>query len=454
MVRKIVSGLALITLLVGMLALTLESQLTKTEEPPIEIWEDYTLDRDITFAGHGFIVKADGVTLDLNGHTVTGSDEGLEPTCGVDLSEVNMVTVKNGRILNFSRGICVTFSHNNTITGNTLTNNTRSGMLVSFSDNNTITENTLTTNKEWGMRLGFSGNNFLRDNSMVGNLYNLEVYSYYLSSLINDIDTSNTVNGKPVYYWVNEQDRQVPSDAGYVGIVNSTNIIVTDLTLTDNSGGVIFAFTDNSTIENVNATNNVYGIYLYRSNYNTVIGNMLTNNIDGIYLWVGNRNTIAENMLTNNDHGLHLWYEAYNNTIAENMFRNNKRGVELGEICSNNSIYHNNFVNNTVQASTSHTCALPNVWGCDYPSGGNYWSDYNGSDNFWGINQDLKGCDMMGDTPYFLDENNTDKYPLIMPWVPSKPAITEFPDLNGDGKISIKDLFLVARHFGEEFQEQ
>jgi len=427
MFRKIVFGLALTLLLLGMLILAFRVQPAKAEEPPIEIWEDYTLDRDITFGGDGFIVKADGVTLDLNGHTITGSGEGLEPTHGVDLYEVNKVAVKNGRVLNFSWGIYVSFSHNNTIIGNTSMNNTLSGMFVSFSDNNTITGNTLTNNMESGMLLGFSGNNFLRDNSMADNLYNLHVYSYYLSSLINDIDTSNTVNGKPVYYWVNENDRQVPSDAGYVGIVNSTDITVKDLTLTENYDGVMFAFTDNSTIENVTASNNIHGIRLYRSNYNTVSGNTLTDNGNGIYLWVGNRNTMTGNMLTNNGWGIHLWHKSYDNTI-----------------------YHNNFTNNTVQAAVWDSA---DFWSYGYPSGGNYWSDYNGSDNFWGINQDLKGYDMIGDTPYVIDENNTDKYPLMMPWRECKPPITEFPDLNGDGEVNIRDLFLVARHYGEEFQD-
>jgi hypothetical protein len=43
-----------------------------------------------------------------------------------------------------------------------------------------------------------------------------------------------------------------------------------------------------------------------------------------------------------------------------------------------------------------------NIW--DDGSIGNYWSDYDGRDD---------NGDGVGDSPYIIDENNRDKYPLI-----------------------------------------
>jgi hypothetical protein len=57
-----------------------------------------------------------------------------------------------------------------------------------------------------------------------------------------------------------------------------------------------------------------------------------------------------------------------------------------------------------------------NVWDDGYPSGGNYWSDYTGADVKSGPNQDLPGSDGIGDTPYIIDANNTDRYPLMNPY--------------------------------------
>src|SRR5438552_18247804 len=54
------------------------------------------------------------------------------------------------------------------------------------------------------------------------------------------------------------------------------------------------------------------------------------------------------------------------------------------------------------------------MWDDGYPSGGNFWSDYTGVDNCSGPNQDVcPDPDGIGDTPYTIDANNSDRYPLI-----------------------------------------
>jgi len=63
-----------------------------------------------------------------------------------------------------------------------------------------------------------------------------------------------------------------------------------------------------------------------------------------------------------------------------------------------NFIFHNNIVNNTVQAHDE----LGNIWDDGYPSGGNYWSNYNGTDMFTGEEQDLPGSDLIGDSSHLF----------------------------------------------------
>ncbi len=63
-----------------------------------------------------------------------------------------------------------------------------------------------------------------------------------------------------------------------------------------------------------------------------------------------------------------------------------------------------------------------NIWDNGYPSGGNYWSDFNGSDNFSGLNQNLSGSDGIGDTLHMKD-----RYPLMSPYIGLTQAPAPMP---------------------------
>ena len=84
-----------------------------------------------------------------------------------------------------------------------------------------------------------------------------------------------------------------------------------------------------------------------------------------------------------------------------------------------------------------------NNWDYGYPSGGNYWSDYNGTDVYSGPYQNETGSDGKGDTPYSIDEYNVDDYPLMTPWAAASPG-----DINRDGKVDIQDIARVSAAFG------
>jgi len=168
---------------------------------------------------------------------------------------------------------------------------------------------------------------------------------------------------------------------------------------------------NNSLIKNV-CTNNCYGIYLQNSSENTISNIAIYNNYYGIHFENSSNNRMIKSLIqSNTQYG--IWFkDSSNNAVTECNIINNSYGIlsQPFDSSTNNSIYHNNFFNNNVQISLSTSTYK---WDNGYPSGGNYWSDYRGSDSLHGPNQEWLGGDGIGDTPYIIDENNVDRYPLM-----------------------------------------
>jgi len=299
-------------------------------------------------------------------------------------------------------------TNNSRIAQNAIKANKWGGIFLRSSSNNTFEGNTITGNLYHGVHFYSSSYNTLRNNEVSDNLFNFYVEGSDLSHFIQDADASNTVNGKPVYYWINETEKTVPSDAGYVALVNCTHITIQNLTLTRNAQAIMLAFTTNSTITRNNITTNEYGIYSYESENNDIIGNNITWTWYGVCLRVSSNNTIQENTISwSNYYGI-LASSASHNSIVRNTLATNWYGIWL-ESSSNNSIYHNEFIDNTHQLLTRDSI---NTWDDGYPSGGNYWSDYNGTDFYNGLYQNITGSDGIGDEPYIIAADNSDNFPL------------------------------------------
>ena len=130
----------------------------------------------------------------------------------------------------------------------------------------------------------------------------------------------------------------------------------------------------------------------------------------GISVRGGNSNTITQNNLMYNLDGI-----AFANTSDNLIVQNNvtsspvwspyTMGISFFD-ASNNTVYHNNFVNNRYQAQNTNSI---NVWDNGNSDGGNYWNDYKTK---YPSATEI-GNSGLGNTPYIIDPNNTDRYPLV-----------------------------------------
>lgn len=252
--------------------------------------------------------------------------------------------------------------------------------------------------------------NVLRRNQLFSNTYNLLVVGHwYFNDYVQDIDSSNLVNGKPVYYLVNEENISITPETypniGYLGIVGSTNVQIANLSLSRNGNGLLVAFSQNTLIENVEVTYNYRGICLKNSPQTIVNHCNLSYNSQGAFMYYSDNVKIEENRISHNEAGIFLMC-SNSNEICHNDFVGNSPYYQARfHMSANNQIYHNNFICDTQQAYIE-TQGYANSWDDGYPSGGNYWSDYTGVDS---------DHDGIGDTEYVIDVDNRDSYPLMAP---------------------------------------
>jgi parallel beta-helix repeat protein len=355
---------------------------------------------------------------------------------GVTVWESTDILVNENQIANNTeRGVEFFDSkESNIISDNHITGCSVGIEFTASSNNNTITGNTV-TNCNQAILFTTSTYNTLRNNQMFNNKHYFHIeHDHYtdpsreIPYFINDIDSSNTINGKPMYYGINQQNKTVPSNAGYVCLMNCTNITVSNL---QDVSSVLVAFTTNSLISQNQIENSDIGIKIWRGSNNSIASNYLTGNEFGLSIHFSASNNVYWNNISNNNQGISLSGPSGNN-IYRNIISNNQNGIYL-DWANNNTIYNNNFINNTRHFYDTTEKIFPwlapssnHNWNQTYPSGGNYWSNFTGVDLKSGENQNLTGSDGIIDTPYNLYINNTDGYPLTDPIIFFDPGIWEW----------------------------
>jgi len=362
------------------------------------------------------------------------------------IGEDRTTTILNGSVLN-GNGI-VLYADGVYISGFSIINNDHHGITNYGWKNITIFDNVIKDNDD-GIYIQDSKNMTIKNNTLWSN--GIIIFTGSLKDWNTHIIENNTANGKPIRYYKNNENFVVPRDTSQVILANCSNVTIENLNLSDVDLGIDIGYSYNINITGNNITHNNNGMWLYNAHDINIISNEISNNVFGIRTEFINNTNISFNNIISNGYGIEFEYIEFhetssvtnnriksnyygmriilclgniyvidnliesnnfgiitdfygNNTIIkENIFTNCVRGIKSIN-CIDNYIFHNSFLNNNNNAWDDWNC----IWDNGYPSGGNFWDDYVGSDN---------DSDGIGDKSYNISGgSNKDNYPLMYPY--------------------------------------
>jgi len=151
-----------------------------------------------------------------------------------------------------------------------------------------------------------------------------------ITHFYHDIDTTNTVNGKPIYYLVEQEDMTLDGaiyDFGFLGLISCNNITAKNADVC----GILMVNTTNSTISNVNSHDGgTHGIYIWMASDNSIINcNSYNNAGRGIFLDSSSYNNIITNCDVYNNSGHGIYLKTSSNNIITNCDIYNTQGAYL-----------------------------------------------------------------------------------------------------------------------------
>ncbi|MHA1999749.1 MAG: NosD domain-containing protein, partial [Promethearchaeota archaeon] len=285
------------------------------------------------------------------------------------------------------------------------------------------------------IRLAPSTSAIVENNVLYSTGFNLEDVSP--AEAENLVHSNNTVNGKPLGLYINENGLVLNnSQMGQIIFINSSNIEINDYDVSNVFSGIELIYCNDSvvnrasihaveglvTVESNNISllnseiySNNYGIFCEEATDHHIDGNLIHETYSGIYITESTNNTITNNIIFNaTEEGIYL--EANNTIVTGNVIsvnitsEQNEYGIYIeGE---GMVVYHNIFfVFGNTSANPAVDYGANTIWYNETLKEGNFWSNANATGNYT-----------------VLESLAADLYPLR-------------PDLDGDGLSEYAEVY-------------
>ena len=289
----------------------------------------------------GYWGPTGGVFLNGNNNTIL-NNVFLNSDYGLYLKDANQNIIKNNTFKNINHGIYFfSSSSENEISDNYLETNT-SGIKL-YGNNNKIEGNTILAKGKYGIWILNSRNNYLSNNSLMNS--GIYVGGGAIADYFQEIDGTNRVNGKPLYYCKNKENETVP-ETGQAILVNCKNIFIENQQMSNLPAAIEIVSSSDIMINNSVLSNNDYGIFVFSSKNIVIENSFFQNNWQSVVLENSNNNTIKNNNFSSNDYPLTLRGSNWN-IIQNNIFKNNFYALIISG-SESNKIDYNQFMSNNL----------------------------------------------------------------------------------------------------------
>jgi len=332
-----------------------------SQEPGAIVSDNHVADNE----GRGIDYRSSDVEVTNN--IVTGNGDGAINTGSNALIQGNTVTdnnaygieashgstvVENSVSGNSFHGIRLRISNEVTVQDNTIEDNDGAGIVVSMSDDVIIEYNTV-SGHETGMVIHDGSENATVNNNSFESGIILDSFSVDFDELVHSMSNNTVKEDLPLYHANGEDTPDIPSNAGQIIIVNSSNVNVSGFDLGNVAAGIQIAFSENVQVTENTVTNskpvftNRGAITIWGTEDVIIQNNTLTDNdAFGIEVLASPGASVLDNSVTENRSGVSI--DNSQNSIIQNNTIDliDHRGLEIEE-SDGTSILSNSITNNS-----------------------------------------------------------------------------------------------------------